>query len=133
MSELLKKQLKYRMIAGKADEQEESKSSFIVQKVIGYMKEQYPNSELSILTLAEYVYLTPTYLSNLFKKQTGVTIGQFLTDLRIDEARRLLRDPQYKLYQVSELVGYKDPNYFAKIFKKKTGYTPSEYREGGCV
>lgn len=97
------------------------------------MKKDYRNPELSVKLLADRVYLTPTYLSSLFKKTTGVTIGQYLTELRLWEARKLLEDPKYKLYQISELSGYRDPNYFARIFKKKTGMTPSEYRERRCL
>ena len=87
------------------------------------------DQDLSIGTLAELVYLTPTYLSTVFKKQTGLTIGQYLLEVRVENAKQKMRDPQLKFYQVSEMVGYEDANYFAKIFKKKTGVTPTEYKE----
>lgn len=102
---------------------------YIAQKVADYIRDHYDEKDLSIKTLADIVYLTPTYLSNLYKKQTGVTIGQYLVDVRIEHAVRLLQDPQWKLYQIAPMVGYEDANYFAKIFKKKKGITPSEYRE----
>lgn len=65
----------------------------------------------------------------MFKKQTGLTIGQYLLEVRVENAKQKMRDPQLKFYQVSEMVGYEDANYFAKIFKKKTGVTPTEYKE----
>lgn len=86
------------------------------------------SQELSVKQLAESVYLTPNYLSGIFKRQTGQTIGEYLTTVRLCRAKELLRDPCLKFYQISREVGYEDPNYFAKIFKKHVGVTPSEYR-----
>ncbi len=106
----------------------ERKNNFIVKHVIEYIWENYGDKKLTIQVLAEVVYLTPTYLSNLFKEKTGMTIGVYLTEYRLKKAEELLRDPKLKLYQIAEMVGYEDANYFAKIFKKKTGMIPSEYR-----
>ena len=108
---------------------EVQKGIYVVQKVMDYIWKNYGDSTLSIKTLAEYVYLTPTYLSNLFKKGTGITIGQYIVDVRIENAKRLMKDPRLKFYEVACMVGYEDANYFAKIFKKKTQMTPSEYKE----
>lgn len=108
---------------------EEQKTTYLLKKVMDYIQEHHSDPGFSIKILADYVYLTPTYLSNLFKKKTGITIGQYLVDVRIEHAKRLMKDPQLKFYQVSAAVGYEDANYFAKIFKKKTGLTPSEYKE----
>lgn len=100
-----------------------------VWQVIRIMRSNYGDKNLSVKSLAESVYLTPTYLSGLFKKRTGKTIGQYLTEIRIEYSMKLLMDKQLKLYHIAELVGYEDPNYFAKIFKRHVGMTPSEYRE----
>ncbi|MFA9464873.1 MAG: response regulator [Velocimicrobium sp.] len=109
--------------------EEEQKNNFLIKHVMEYMNENFHSKELSIQVLADVVYLTPTYLSGLFKKKTGMTIGQYLTNIRIKKAEEILKNPQLKLYQVAEMVGYEDANYFSKIFKKKTGMLPSEYRE----
>ena len=53
----------------------------------------------------------------------------FLGKVRLDEAKKLLRDSSFKSYEVAEAVGYKNPNYFGAMFKRYTGYTPKEYRE----
>ena len=106
----------------------ESSGKLAVQRVMAYIREHYSDPELSVRTLAEEVFLTPTYLSTLFHNETGSTIGQTITEVRMEMAKRMLRDPQYKLYEVASLVGYNDANYFAKTFKKKTGVSPSEYR-----
>lgn len=109
--------------------EEEQKNNFLIKHVMEYINQNLDNKDLCIQILADVVYLTPTYLSSLFKKKTGMTIGQYLTSMRIKKAEEILKNPQLKLYQVSEMVGYEDSNYFAKIFKKKTGMLPSEYRE----
>ena len=107
---------------------DEEKNSLAVQTVIRYIEDHYWEETLSLKVLAEQVYLTPQYLSSLFKSCTGVTLGTFMQDYRIEQAMRMLKDPAYRLYQISELVGYKDANYFTRVFKKKTGLTPMEYR-----
>lgn len=108
---------------------EEVKANILIKKVIDYMNAHLADRDMSIKLLADEVYLTPTYLSSLFKKTTGSTIGQYLTEIRMNRAQELLTDPGWKLYQVAEMVGFEDANYFAKTFKKKTGMLPSEYRE----
>ena len=106
----------------------EERSSLAVKKVMSYIQDHYWEEDLSLKILAEQVYLTPQYLSTLFKNETGMTVGQYMADHRIDQAKRMLDDPSYKLYQISGLVGYKDANYFTRLFRKKTGMTPMEYR-----
>lgn len=109
--------------------QEDEENCPAVQQVIRIMRKNYGDKNLSVKSLADSVYLTPTYLSGLFKKHTGKTIGQYLTELRIEYSMKLLDDKQLHLYHIAEKVGYDDPNYFAKIFKRHVGITPSEYRK----
>ena len=98
-------------------------------QVLRYIHRHYSDENLSVKKLAEQVFLTPTYLSNLFKQEVGKTIGQYITEVRIERSKELLRDKRFKLYHVAQQVGYSDSNYYAKAFKKQTGCTPSEYRE----
>lgn len=114
--------------SGKKDKNR-TENNFAISRVTEYIQEHYGEQDLSIAKLADFVYLTPTYLSAVFKKQTGLTIGQYLLEVRVEHAKQKMKDPQLKFYQVSEMVGYEDANYFAKIFKKKTGVTPTEYKE----
>ena len=104
-----------------------------LQAVISRIQNSYADPALSVRNLAANVYLTPTYLSTLFKQQLGITISEYLTDVRIRHAKSLIRSTQYPLSQFARLVGYDDANYFTRIFKKTTGITPTEYREGGNV
>lgn len=110
-------------------DREEVNTNALIKKVIDYMNVHLSDRNISIKLLADEVYLTPTYLSNLFKKTTGSTIGQYLTDIRMNKAQELLMDTGLKLYQIAEMVGFEDANYFAKTFKKKIGMLPSEYRD----
>jgi two-component system response regulator YesN len=108
---------------------EDRKNSVILSRVREIIEKSYTDKNLTIQMIAERAFLSPTYMSAMYKKKTGHTVGEYLTDLRIEKACELLRDPGYKLYQVTGMVGYEDPNYFAKIFKKKVGMLPSAYRE----
>ena len=73
------------------------------------------------------VKMTPGYLSILFKDEVGVTYVKYLTNVRMDHARELLREG-YKVSQVSEMVGYSNYRYFCDVFKREVGKTPTEYR-----
>ena len=108
---------------------EERKNNAAIITVLKYLNEKPEDKSISIQMLADMVYLTPAYLSCIFKKRVGLTIGQVLTKARIEKAKRCLENPKLKLYQIADMAGYEDANYFSKIFKKKTGLLPSEYRE----
>ena len=81
--------------------------------------------------LADKVAISPNYLHTLFKNKTGQTLLDYITNRRIDAAKRLLEDPYNRIYEISEKVGYKSTNYFTTIFKNIVGMTPSEYRKSG--
>ncbi|MBB6673955.1 response regulator transcription factor [Cohnella nanjingensis] len=101
----------------------------VVETVKAYIQRHY-TEELELQRLADTVYLTPSYLSKLFKTETGETITDYVISIRIERAKeKLLKEPSLKTYEVGESVGYPDPAYFNKVFKKVAGVTPKEYRE----
>lgn len=110
------------------EEKRSGRSSNVIEHTQKYIGEHYAKN-LSIAEIAASVYLSQTYVSLLFKQETGETIYEYLMKVRIEKAKELLCDPRIKLYEVCELVGYTDPSYFGKLFKKMTGLTPSAYRE----
>jgi len=102
----------------------------LIKKTIHYMEQECQYASLQ--SVAQKVFITPTYLSLLFKTNTGKTFIEHLTEIRIDKAKDMLRTTHYKNYEVAEKVGYQDSRYFSQIFKKKVGVSPSEYRESIC-
>lgn len=100
----------------------------VIERVRGYIDQNYANGGLTVADIGKAVYLSSTYVSLLFKQETGQTVGEYLTKVRVDKAKELLRDPQYKFYDICYAIGYTDPSYFSKLFKKVTGVTPSAYR-----
>lgn len=106
-----------------------NRESWAIEEVKRYIQSHY-KEELDLSRLAELVYLTPSYLSKLFKTETGGTITDYLISVRIERAKTLLRDRRaWKTYEVGEQIGYADPAYFNKVFKKFAGCTPKEFRE----
>ena len=101
----------------------------VVQEVKRYIQEHYAE-KITLQILADHVYLSGKYVSDLFKQVSGKTITEYVTEVRILQAKQLLRQMNRKIYEVSELVGYTDAKYFVKAFKKETGMSPKEYQRG---
>ena len=85
--------------------------------------------EITLSELAEQLDLTPGYLSGLMKKYIGKTFSEYLTYLRMEQAKKLLRETHDKIYAVAVAVGYEDAFYFSRIFKRETGMTPGDWRK----
>ncbi|AJY74263.1 response regulator [Paenibacillus beijingensis] len=99
----------------------------IIRQAKQYISEQVERG-LSLSEVSRYIHLNPVYFSRLFKQETGETFSDYVTGLRMKKAMDYLRDPQYKVYEIGALIGYKNTKYFHKLFKRYTGYTPSEFR-----
>jgi two-component system response regulator YesN len=88
------------------------------------------SGEISLDMIATYVKLNPSYFSEMFRKEMGVTFTEYLANVRIEKAKRLLLDsPHISIGKVAESVGYANTRYFSSLFTKRTGYKPSEYKE----
>lgn len=99
----------------------------LITKAKHYIQENL-YCDISQEEIADRLFICPSYLSRLFKKQTGENFTQYVTRIKIEKAIELLKDPKYKTYQVSEVLGYKTPRYFSRLFRMQTGMNPSEYR-----
>jgi two-component system response regulator YesN len=100
----------------------------LITKAIEYIKLHY-REELTLQEVADTIHVSKSYFSNLFKKQSGQNFIDYLIDLRLHEAKRMLVQNEYKIYEVAEKSGFNDVKYFSKLFKKMTQMTPVEYRE----
>lgn len=99
-----------------------------VTRAMEYVEEHYANQDLSIETICGYLNVSAAYFSTVFKKETGKTFINYLTDYRMQVAVDLLLTQNEKTYVIAEKVGYSDPNYFSYVFKKQFGMSPSKYK-----
>lgn len=99
-----------------------------VDMVIEFIHTNYNNDALSLTMISDALNLAPAYLSSIFKRKTGISLNQYITEYRIREAKKLLEQKRIKVTEITNLIGYRDGNYFSKLFKKCTGMSPSEYR-----
>lgn len=84
---------------------------------------------ISLNMLADQFFIHPNYLSRLFKEKTGKNFAEYLTEVRMNRVLELLKNSDYKMLEICQMVGYDNPRSFSKAFKHYTGLTPSEYRE----
>ena len=73
--------------------------------------------------------LNKDYLSNLFKKETGISFSDYVNLQRIKKAQELLTETHLRTYQIAQQVGFQDESYFSRVFKKIVGMRPGEYRK----
>ena len=99
----------------------------LIQKVINEIN-LHLDAPLSLKTLAAQCYISPSYLSNVFKQETGQTLTDYISRRRMERAARLLLTTNARVAVVAEEVGILDVNYFTKMFKNATGQTPTAYR-----
>lgn len=93
-----------------------------------YIDEHYME-QISLDELAEMVHLSSSYLSTVFKEETGLGFSDYLINCRISAAKELLRKTDMRLPEIAEAIGYKDPKHFGKLFKKVAGIKPTDFRK----
>jgi len=106
---------------------ESKKLSMEVQTIIDYIKNNYMNN-ITLNELASLVHLHPSYISNIFKKQTGITLSGFITMQRISAAKKLLLETDRKIEDIAGATGFYDVHHLSNRFKKIEGLSPSQYR-----
>lgn len=103
------------------------KHSDVVYKVMEYVKANY-NKKLSLEEIARHVYFSRSYLSSLFKNETGSSLFAYINRVRVEKSKVLLLDESISLLDVAALCGFEDQSYFTKVFKKLVGVSPKRYR-----
>lgn len=103
------------------------KGSFVVRKVMEYVGKNYARA-MTVEEMAQEIHLSSNYIRSIFKEGTGQTVLEYITNYRFEKACGLLRDPSYKIKEVSNRVGYENVSYFCSVFTKRFGMTPNEFR-----
>lgn len=109
------------------DVQSAGSQNLPLKKALQYMEDNY-GEQISLPDIARAAGLNASYLSRLFKKETGESITGHLTRLRIERAKELLKDDSLRLRDIAEAVGFNDVSYFSNTFKKTAGISPTEFR-----
>lgn len=99
-----------------------------IHQIQQYIRE-HSHEDISLDALAYRVNLSPIYISKMFKEKLGVNYIDYLTECRIEKAKKLLNNPEKSLKEITFEIGYHEPNYFSKVFKKMCGVSPKEYRK----
>jgi len=87
------------------------------------------NEDLSLVALSEKVFLNPAYLSRIYKQATGMNLSEYISHMRINKAKELLRQSDFKIHEIAAAVGFESAAYFTRVFKQLTQITPQEYRD----
>ncbi len=102
-------------------------NSFIVNKALEYMRAHY-NEKLRLQDVADVVFVSQWHLSKLLNKTTGQTFSELFNSIRIEKAVELLHDPELRISDIAEMVGFVDLAHFSRVFKHMKGYSANEFR-----
>lgn len=101
----------------------------IILRAKRFISDNYSNPELTLKTVADYVGLNEKYFTTKFTQKTGNTFRDYVTVLRLEKAKNLLRTTDLKVYEICERIGYNNVEHFNRMFKKSVGVNPSKYRK----
>lgn len=98
----------------------------IIIIITDYIKDNF--RDVTLEDLSKIAHLNPQYLSKFFKEKTGMNISAYILKVKMEKAEELLNNIEYKIYEISEMVGYSNPKNFTRTFKKYFGKNPRQYR-----
>ncbi len=104
-----------------------TKNRIAIQGMKTYIKKNY-HKNITLEEIADSVYLSPSYASRIFKENQGITITDYISKVKLEEAKKMLQNPEYKIDYIAEKLGYNDASYFSKVFRRKEGMSPTQYR-----
>lgn len=105
-----------------------SRYGTVILKAKEYIDKNYSNQNTTLTSVAEYVCLSPNHFSTIFSQECKTTFIEYLTNVRIEKAKQLIKNTDKKGYDIAYECGFSDPHYFSYIFKKTTGLTPREFK-----
>lgn len=100
----------------------------IVNSIKELIDKKYHEPGFSLKDISKSLYMCPSYICVLFKKETSKTVSQYINEVRIEKSLKLLKDKRYTINDIATKVGFENANYYSKVFKKFKGITPIEYR-----
>lgn len=103
------------------------KNGRTIQKIKSIIERSYMEN-ITVSRLSEQVFLSPNYISLIFKQETGESVTEYVTKVRMEAAKELLKSPDLKILDVAEMVGFENATYFSTVFKKHAGMHPQKYR-----
>jgi len=109
-----------------------NKANMKNQRIVQFIKDFVQNNmqkDISLDMLSQHLFLTPNYIGQIFKNSTGMYFSDYVLKVRMERAKQLLSNPTYKIYEVADMVGYKNPTYFSRLFREYTGINPSDYQK----
>jgi two-component system, response regulator YesN len=115
---------------GKLSKYREEGVRSVIHSAEKFIQTSFKDMDLSLSMVAEHMGLTSSYFSRLFKQETGSSYIDYVINLRIEHAKRLLRTTTHRIFDIGEMVGYPNSQYFCTLFRKACGVSPAEYREG---
>lgn len=93
------------------------------------VEENFSDPDLSVESVCDALHVSTSHFSKIFKQETGRTFMNYMIGKRMEEAKKLLLQTNYKSLVIGEMVGYPEPNYFSYVFKKNCGISPAKYRK----
>jgi AraC-like DNA-binding protein len=111
----------------KSNYSDHAKKQSVIEQVTNFIDSNY-HMQLNVDVLCNYINYSRSYLSRVFKVETGYTIPEYVNNVRINRAKLLLKETNLSMQEIAISVGFPDAFYFSKIFKKQTGYAPSGYK-----
>ena len=127
MEKVLNFALEYR------DSKSNSRYGDVILKAKKYIEENYADQNTTLTTVADAVAMSPNHFSAIFSHECKTTFIEYLTNVRIENAKRLMKETEMKGYDIAYECGFSDPHYFSYIFKKNTGLSPREFKGGSSV
>ena len=104
------------------------KYSDVVYRVMEYVKVNYKR-HITLDELARHIYLSRSYLSSIFKEETGMNLSTYINAVRVEKSKALLLDNAIRLVDVANLCGFEDQSYYTKVFKRIVGVSPKRFRD----